>query len=37
MTEQTKGSKIYPQNQVILVCIMYSIPLRHKWVIVSHK
>ena len=39
-----KGSKIYPQNQVILDCIMPSIPLTHEclniimiWVIVSHK
>ena len=39
-----KGTKIYPQNQVILDCIMPSIPLKHKclsiiqiWVIVSHK
>ena len=42
--EHNKGSKIYPQNQVILDCIMSSIPLNHKclsiiliWVIVSHK
>ena len=35
---------MYPQNKVILDCIMPSIPLRHKclsiilkWVIVSHK
>ena len=42
--EHNKGSKIYPQNQVNLVCIMSSIPLKHKhlsiiliWVIVSHK
>ena len=42
--EHNKGSKIYPQNQVILDCIMPSIPLKHKclsiiliWVIVSHK
>ena len=28
--EQNKGSKIYPQNQVILDCIMPSIPLKHK-------
>ena len=42
--EHNKGSKIYPQNQVILHCIMPSIPLNHKclsiiliWVIVSHK
>ena len=42
--EHYKGSKIYPQNQVILDCIMPSIPLKHKylsiiliWVIVSHK
>ena len=39
-----KGSKIYPQNQVILNCIMSSIPLKCKclsiiliWVFVSHK
>ena len=39
--EHNKGSKIYPQNQVILDCI---IPLKHKclsiiliWVIVSYK
>ena len=42
--EHNKGSKIYPQNQVILDCIMPSIPLKHKclsiiliWIIVSHK
>ena len=42
--ERNKGSKIYPQDQVILDCIMPSIPLKHKslsiiliWVIVSHK
>ena len=41
--EQTKGCKIYPQNQIILDCIMPTIPLKHKclsiiliWVIVSH-
>ena len=41
--EHNKGSKIYPQNQVILDCIMPSIPLKHMclsiiliWVIVSH-
>ena len=28
--EHIKGSKIYPQNQVILDCIMPSIPLKHK-------
>ena len=41
-TEQhNKGSKIYPQNKVILDCIMSSIPPKHKclsiiliWVIV---
>ena len=39
-----KGRKVYPQNKVILDCIMSSIPLKHKclsinliWVIVSHK
>ena len=42
--EHNKGSKIYPGNQVILDCIMPSIPLKHKClsiiliqVIVSHK
>ena len=42
--EHNKGSKIYPQSQVILDCIMLSIPLKHKclsniliWVIVSQK
>ena len=42
--EHNKGSKIYPQNQVVLDCIMSSIPLKHKclriiliWVTVSHK
>ena len=42
--EHNKGSKIYPQNQVIIDCIMSSIPFKHKglsiiliWVIVSHK
>ena len=42
--EHNKGSKIYPQNQVILDCIMPSIPLTRKclsiiliWVIVSQK
>ena len=42
--EHNKGSKIYPQNQVILDRIMPTIPLEHKclsiiliWVIVSHK
>ena len=40
--EHNKGSKIYPQNQVILDCIMPTIPLKHKclsifliWLIVS--
>ena len=28
--EHNKGSKLYPQNQVILDCIMSSIPLKHK-------
>ena len=28
--EHNKGSKIYPQNQVILDCIRPSIPLKHK-------
>ena len=42
--EHNKGSKIYPQNQVILDCFMPSISLKHKclnfiliWVNVSHK
>ena len=42
--EHIKDSKIYPQNQVILDCIMSSIPLKHKClsiililVIVSNK
>ena len=42
--EHNKDSKIYPQNQVILDCIMPTIPLKHKrlsitmiWVIVSHR
>ena len=41
--EHYKGSKIYPQNQVILDCIMLSIPFKHKclsifliWASVSH-
>ena len=29
-TEHDKGSKIYPQNQVIFDCIMSTIPLKHK-------
>ena len=28
--DHNKGSKIYPQNQVILDCIMPSIPFKHK-------
>ena len=28
--EHNKGSKIYPQNQIILDCILSSIPLKHK-------
>ena len=42
--EHNKGSKIYTKNQVILDCIMPTIPLKHKslsitliWVIVSHS
>ena len=42
--DHNKGSKIYPQNQVILDCIMPSIPLKNKclsiiliWVFVSNK
>ena len=41
--EHNMDSKIYPQNQVILDCIISSIPLKHTclsiiliWVIVSH-
>ena len=41
--EHYKGSKIYPQNQIILDCIIPSKPLEHKclsiiliWVSVSH-
>ena len=40
--EYSKGSKIYPKNQVILDCLMPTKPLKHKclsiiliWVIVS--
>ena len=29
--EHNKDSKIYPQNQVILDCIMPSVPLKHKY------
>ena len=42
--EHNKDSKIYPQKQDILDCIMSSIPLKYKclsiiliWVTVSHK
>ena len=42
--EHNKGSKIYPQNQAILDCIMPSISLKHMClsiililVVVSHK
>ena len=42
--EHNKGSRKYPHNQVILDCIMPSIPFKHKclsiilvWAIVSHK
>ena len=42
--EHYKSKIYYPQNQVILDCIMPSIPLKHKclsiiqiWVSVSHK
>ena len=42
--EHNKDSKIYSQNQVILNCIMQSIPHKNKclsiiliWVFVSHK
>ena len=33
--EHNKSSKIYPQNQVILDCIMPSIPLKHKCLSIS--
>ena len=29
--EHNKGSKIYPQNQVIVDCIMPIIPLKHNF------
>ena len=29
--EHNKGSKIYPQDHVILDCMMSSIPLKHKY------
>ena len=42
--EHNNGSKTNLQNQVVLDCIMPTIPLKHKclsiiliWVIVSHK
>ena len=42
--EHSKDTKIYPQNQIILDCIMPTIPLKLKclsiiliWVIVCHK
>ena len=42
--ERNKGSKIYPQNQATLDCILPTEPLKHKflsiiviWDIVSHK
>ena len=42
--EHNKGSKIFPQNQVILACMMPTIPLKHKclsinliWTIIFHK
>ena len=42
--EHKKGSKLYPQNQLTLDCIMPTIPFKHKclsfiliWVIISHK
>ena len=34
--EHNKGSKIYPQNQVILDCIMPSIPLKYKCLSIIH-
>ena len=33
--EHNKGSKIYPQNQIILDFIMPSIPLKHKCLILQ--
>ena len=35
--EHNKGSKIYPQNQVILDYIMPSIPLKHKCLSIIFK
>ena len=35
--EHNKGSKIYPQNQVILDCIMSSIPFKHKCLFKYHS
>ena len=35
--EHNKGSKIYPQNQVILDCIMPSIPLSKAQVLKYHS
>ena len=35
--EHNKGSKIYPQNQVILDCIMSSIPFEHKCLLKYHS
>ena len=35
--EHNKGSKIYPQNQVILHFIMPSIPLKHKCLFYYHS
>ena len=32
--EHNKGSKIYPQNKIILDCIMQTIPLNHKCLII---
>ena len=34
--EHNNGSKIYPQNQVILDWIMSSIPLKHKCLLFKH-
>ena len=36
--EHNKVSKIYPQNHVILDCILPTIPHRHKWlsIILGH-
>ena len=35
--EHNKGSKIYPQSQAILDCIMPTIPLKRKYVFKYHS